>query len=65
MELIYLGVVVFLFALSTFDLCVGVSNDAVNFLGSAIGAKVPRFKTILIIAAIGIFVGATTSDGMM
>ncbi len=65
MEFVYLGVVIFLFALSTFDLFVGVSNDAVNFLGSAIGSKVARFKTILIIAAIGIFVGATTSDGMM
>ena len=65
MEYIYLGIVIFLFALSTFDLFVGVSNDAVNFLGSAIGSKVARFKTILIIAAAGIFVGATTSDGMM
>ena len=65
MEFVYLGIVIFLFALSTFDLFVGVSNDAVNFLGSAIGSKVARFKTILIIAAVGIFVGATTSDGMM
>lgn len=65
MEFIYLGIVIFLFALSTFDLFVGVSNDAVNFLGSAIGSKVARFKTILIVAAVGIFVGATTSDGMM
>ncbi len=65
MEFVYLGIVIFLFALSTFDLFVGVSNDAVNFLGSAIGSKVARFKTILIIAAAGIFVGATTSDGMM
>ena len=65
MEYLYWGVVCFLFALSAFDLYVGVSNDAVNFLGSAIGAKVARFKTILIIAAIGVFVGATTSDGMM
>ena len=56
MELVYLGIVIFLFALSTFDLFVGVSNDAVNFLGSAIGSKVARFKTILIIAAVGIFV---------
>ena len=65
MEFIYVGIVVFLFALSTFDLFVGVSNDAVNFLGSAIGSKVARFKTILLVAAVGIFVGATTSDGMM
>ena len=65
MDFVYLGIVIFLFALSVFDLYVGVSNDAVNFLGSAIGAKVARFKTILMIAAVGIFVGATTSDGMM
>lgn len=65
MEFVYLGIVVFLFLLSTFDLFVGVSNDAVNFLGSAIGSKVAKFKVILIVAAVGIFVGATTSDGMM
>lgn len=65
MEIVYLGIVVFLFALSTFDLSVGVSNDAVNFLSSAIGSKAARFRTILIVAAIGVFVGATTSSGMM
>ena len=65
MELLYWGVVVFLFCLSAFDLFVGVSNDAVNFLSSAIGAKVAKFRTILIVAAVGVFVGATTSDGMM
>lgn len=65
MEYVFLGVVIFLFALSTFDLFVGVSNDAVNFLSSAIGSKVARFNTILIVAAVGIFVGATTSNGMM
>ena len=51
--------------LAVFDLVVGVSNDAVNFLNSAIGAKVARFRTILIIASIGVFVGATMSNGMM
>ena len=65
MEIVYFSFIVFLFMLAVFDLVVGVSNDAVNFLGSAIGSKVARFKTILIIAAVGIFVGATTSDGMM
>mgnify|MGYP002327874436 CR=1 FL=1 len=55
----------FLFMLAVFDLVVGVSNDAVNFLNSAIGAKVARFRTILIIASIGVFVGATMSNGMM
>lgn len=65
METIYFGVVVFLFVLAIFDLMVGVSNDAVNFLQSAIGAKVAKFKTILTIAAIGIFTGAAMSNGMM
>lgn len=65
METIYFGFVVFLFVLSIFDLMVGVSNDAVNFLQSAIGAKVAKFKTILTIAAIGIFTGAAMSNGMM
>lgn len=65
MEYVYLGIVIFLFALSTFDLFVGVGNDAVNFLSSAIGSKVARFRTILLVAAVGIFIGATTSDGMM
>lgn len=65
METVYFGFVVFLFVLAVFDLMVGVSNDAVNFLQSAIGAKVAKFKTILIIAAIGIFAGAAMSNGMM
>lgn len=65
METIYFGFVVFLFVLAIFDLMVGVSNDAVNFLQSAIGAKVAKFKIILTIAAIGIFTGAAMSNGMM
>lgn len=65
METIYLGLVIFLFTLALFDLWVGVSNDAVNFLNSAIGSKAATFKTIMIIAAIGIFCGATMSSGMM
>lgn len=65
METIYFGFVVFLFVLAIFDLMVGVSNDAVNFLQSAIGAKVAKFKTILTVAAIGIFAGAAMSNGMM
>lgn len=65
METVYFGFVVFLFVLAVFDLMVGVSNDAVNFLQSAIGAKVAKFKTILTIAAIGIFAGAAMSNGMM
>ena len=65
MEFVYFSFIVFLFMLAVFDLVVGVSNDAVNFLNSAIGAKVARFRTILIIASIGVFVGATMSNGMM
>lgn len=65
METIYLGIIIFLFILAIFDLMVGVSNDAVNFLNSAIGAKAASFKVILIIAAAGIFCGATMSNGMM
>ncbi len=65
MEIIYFSFILFLFVLAVVDLNVGVSNDAVNFLNSAIGAKVARFRTVLIIASIGVFVGATMSNGMM
>lgn len=65
METIYLCIVIFLFALAIFDLVVGVSNDAVNFLNSAVGAKSASFRMILIIAGIGVFVGASLSNGMM
>ncbi|MDO4191311.1 MAG: inorganic phosphate transporter [Bacteroidales bacterium] len=65
MNAFFLGIVVFLIVLAVFDLVVGVSNDAVNFLNSAIGAKVAKFRTILIIAAIGVFAGASLSNGMM
>ena len=65
MDTIYLVMVIFLFMLAISDLIVGVSNDAVNFLNSAIGAKVASFKTIMVIAAIGVLVGATFSSGMM
>ena len=65
METIYLGIVIFLFMLAVFDLLVGVSNDAVNFMNSAVGAKVAKFKTIIIVAAIGVFFGAVLSNGMM
>ncbi len=62
---IYLIIVVVLIALAVSDLIVGVSNDAVNFLNSAIGSKVAPLKVIMAIAALGIFVGATFSGGMM
>ena len=65
METIYLGIIIFLFALAIFDLSVGVSNDAVNFMNSAVGAKAAKVKTIIIIAAIGVFCGAAMSNGMM
>ena len=65
METVYLGIVIFLFMLAVFDLLVGVSNDAVNFMNSAVGAKVARYRTIIIVAAIGVFAGAVMSNGMM
>ena len=65
MEIFYFGIICFLFILAVIDLNVGVSNDAVNFLNSAVGAKAASFKTVLVIAAVGIFIGASTSNGMM
>lgn len=51
--------------LAIFDLMVGVSNDAVNFLNSAVGSKAASFKTVIIISAVGVFLGAAMSNGMM
>ena len=65
METIYLCIVIFLLCLAVFDLFVGVSNDAVNFLQSAVGARVASFRTILIIASVGVMLGAVMSSGMM
>lgn len=65
MEAFYLLVVGILILLAVSDLVVGVSNDAVNFLNSAIGSKAAPFKIIMVIAALGILVGATFSSGMM
>lgn len=62
---IFVVVLVVLFALGATDLLVGVSNDAVNFTNSAIGSKAAKRKYILIIATIGIFIGAVSSAGMM
>ncbi len=61
----YLIVVIVLVLLAIADLIVGVSNDAVNFLNSAIGSKVAGRNTILIIAAGGVLMGALSSSGMM
>ncbi len=65
MEIFYFAIICVLFIFAVIDLNVGVSNDAVNFLNSAVGAKAASLKTILIVAAIGIFIGASTSNGMM
>lgn len=59
MGTIFLGLVIVLFLLAISDLVVGVSNDAVNFLNSAIGSKAATFKTIMIIATLGILLGAS------
>ncbi len=65
MEWMYLAMVVFLFVLAAFDLWVGVSNDAVNFLNSAIGSKAAKFRTLVVIASVGVFLGCVLSNGMM
>ena len=61
MENIYLFILIALVLLAFADLIVGVSNDAVNFLNSAIGSKVLSFKTLMIIASLGVFVGCVYS----
>lgn len=65
MESIYLVLVILLFLLAVSDLIVGVSNDAVNFLSAAIGAKSAPFWIILMVAGLGVLVGTVFSDGMM
>lgn len=65
MDIVFLVIVIFLFLLAIFDLSVGVSNDAVNFLTSAVGSRAASFKRILIVASIGVFIGAAMSNGMM
>jgi phosphate/sulfate permease len=65
MELIYTAVVIILGITAVSGLFVGVTNDAVNFLNSAIGSKVATLKVILAVASVGIVVGTLTSSGMM
>ena len=65
MENIYLYMIIALAILAVADLVVGVSNDAVNFLNSAIGSKAISFKTIMIVASLGVAVGAIFSSGLM
>ena len=64
-ELSYMFVVLFMFTLAIIDLTVGVSNDAVNFLSAAVGSKAAKIKHVLIVAALGVFIGAAFSSGMM
>ena len=65
MEFLYIGIIIFLFCLAISDIIVGVSNDAVNFLNSAVGSKTAKFRNLIIIASIGVFLGASLSNGMM
>ena len=65
MDSIYLIIIVILFLLAIGDLIVGVSNDAVNFLNSAIGSRVFSFRNIMLFASLGIACGSIFSSGMM
>lgn len=65
MTTLYLGILLFLFALAVCDLCVGVVGSSVPFMSPGMGSKAAKFKTLVTVAAIGIFVGAATSNGMM
>lgn len=65
MEISYLLIIAFMFMLAIIDLTVGVSNDAVNFLSSAVGSKAAKLRTVLLVASTGVFVGAAFSSGMM
>ena len=65
MEQVYIVMLVALAILATIDLMVGVANDAVNFLNSGIGSKAVSFKTLMIVASVGIALGALFSSGMM
>ncbi|MDR2907827.1 MAG: inorganic phosphate transporter [Bacteroidales bacterium] len=65
MEYYYLIVVGILFLLAGSDLIVGVANDATNFLSSAIGSKAATFRVVMVVASIGVILGAVFSSGMM
>ena len=65
MEQIYVIMLIVLGVLAILDLIVGVSNDAVKFLNSAIGSKAVSFKTTMIVASLGVLIGALFSSGMM
>ena len=65
MENIYILMIVAIVVLAVADIIVGVSNDAINFLNSAIGSKALPMKTIMVVASLGIFIGAVYSSGLM
>ena len=65
MDPIYIVILIVLAIFAVLDLIVGVTNDAVNFIGASLGTKVASKRTVLIVAAIGILVGVVTSNGMM
>jgi len=65
MDNLYLLMIIALIILAVADLVVGVSNDAVNFLNSAIGSKAISFRSMMIVASLGIFIGAVFSSGLM
>ena len=62
---IFLFLMVLMGTLAVLDLIVGVSNDAVNFIGSAVGSRAASFKFIIVVASVGIILGAVFSNGMM
>ena len=65
MSEIYTVIIVILGILAVSGLFVGVTNDAVNFLNSAIGSKAASLKVIMLVASVGIVIGVVTSSGMM
>ena len=65
MDSIFIVILIVLAVLAVIDLVVGVTNDAVNFIGASLGTKVASKRTILIVASLGILIGVITSNGMM
>ena len=64
MEAFYLIIIALLLLLTMLNLNTGVSNDAVNFLAPAVGAKAAGYKLVMAIAVAGVFIGAATNNGM-
>ena len=65
MEQYYIVMLAFLAVIAVIDLFVGVSNDASNFLNSALGCRIASFRTTMWVASLGVLLGATFSSGMM